>query len=111
KTFRAYTLDEAVDALNGCLNKVYAEQDDSQAAYTVAAASGRFAERACAEARSADRVSCQALVEVQGLVITVKGTVMTGDPVLRNLNYSLAQRGGKLLGYSATVDNKAGFLK
>jgi len=46
-----------------------------------------------------------------GLTITVSGGIMTGDSVLMDLGYSLGKRGGKLLGYSATLDERASVLK
>lgn len=111
KTFRAYKLDEAADVLNGCLNQLYASDSRTRRAYSVEAAAGTFSVRACPEARTADTFSCQAFIEVQGIVITVKGTILTGDPILENLNYSLSKRDNKVLGFKATLDNKAGVLK
>jgi len=111
KTFRAYDLKEAAGVLNGCLNRLYTSDAGSRRAYTVEAATGRFAVRACPEARAAGTFSCQAFIEVEGLVITIKGTILTGDPILENLNYSLQKRDSKVLGFKATLDNKAAVLK
>lgn len=111
KTFRAYSLPEAAKVLNGCLSEAYASGPRTRRAYTVSARQGRFGVRLCPEARDAGSFSCQAIVEVEGLIITVDGQILTGDPVLENLQYSVQKRGGKLLGFSATVDNKAAILK
>lgn len=42
-----------------------------------------------------------------GIKITVTGSILDGNPVVLDLNSSLAARGGKLLGFPAVVDNQA----
>ena len=112
KTFRAYSLDEAAGVLNGCLDTLYSQNDPrTRRAYTVQAHKGRFGARSCPDAQAGQTASCGAIMEVEGLVITVDGRILTGDAVLMNLNFSIQQRGGKLLGFFATVDNKAAILK
>jgi len=104
KTFRAYSLPEAAQALQGCLDQTFAGRK-----YTVTARPGRFSMRACPQA--AGQLSCQAIVEVQGLIITVDGAILMGDGALADLNFSLNKRGGKLLGFKAIIDNKAVLAK
>lgn len=104
KTFIAYTLPAAANILQGCLDQAFAGRK-----YTVTAHTGRFSMRACPQA--AGQLGCQAIVEVQGLIITVDGTILMGDGALADLGYSLNKRGGKLLGFPAIVDNKAVLAK
>lgn len=51
--------------------------------------------------------SVQARAERSGIKITVAGVLLDGNPVLLDLNSSLETRGGKLLGFPASIDNQA----
>lgn len=79
-----WTLPQAAQVTQFCLNKSY---------------------------KRAPGYSVTASVTPAGLMITVAGRVLTGDPVLMDLGYSLSKRGGKLLGYVATLDGEAAVLK
>ena len=103
-----WTLPQAVGQIQACLNKTYAVEG-ARRAYSVTAAAGRFGVRACPEA-AAGQMTCQAIMEVEGIQITVNGKILTGDSVLMDLNYSISKRGGKLLGWHAELDNKAEIL-
>jgi len=86
-----------------CLNHDY----PADGSFTVAAEAARFGVRACPESTDPNRMACQAFMEVEGIKITVNGTLAMGNPVLVDLNFSLNQRRGKLLGLYAIVENKA----
>lgn len=103
-----WTLPQAVGQIQSCVNHVYAE--GSGRGYAVSVSAARFGVRLCPEA-TAGRLSCQAIEEVEGIQITVEGRILTGDPVLSDLNYSLQKRGGKLLGYHAVVNDKAEIVR
>lgn len=105
----AWTLPQAVGQIQSCLNKVYADGDAQPRGYTVTASAARFSVRACPEA-AAGQMACEAIMEVEGIKITVSGKILTGDSVLMDLNYSLRQRGSKLLGFHAVIDNKVEIL-
>ncbi|MDE2143649.1 MAG: hypothetical protein KGL74_12640, partial [Elusimicrobia bacterium] len=92
RSLKAWTPAQAALLVQTCLNHVYA----ADGAYSVHAQAARFGQRVCPD--SAGQLSCQAIVEVVGIKITVSGVVLTGDSVLLDLNGSLTQRGGKLLG-------------
>lgn len=101
RSLKAWTPAQAALLVQTCLNHAYA----ADGAYSVRAEAARFGTRVCPE--QAGRLSCQAIVEVVGIKITVSGVILTGDSVLLDLNASLARRGGKLLGFPAIVDNEA----
>jgi hypothetical protein len=96
KPFMAWNLPQAALIVQTCLNNAY----PADGAFTVRAAVARFSVRACPDGSAA---ACRAIVEVEGIKISVDGTV-PGDAVLQDLNAAIAQRGGKLLNYYATVD-------
>lgn len=102
----AWTLPQAVGQIQSCLNKTYTEGNGRRRAYFVNVEAARLTVRVCPQAKPG-QLSCQAFEEVDGLQITVSGKILTGDPVLSDLNYSLQKRGAKLLGYHAAVENKA----
>ena len=102
RSFAPWTPKQAALLVQTCLNHAYA----AGGRYTVVAQAARFAVSVCPDAKPGT-MSCRALVEVDGIKITVAGAIMAGDSVLEDLNASLKNRGGKLLGFSAIVDNKA----
>ena len=104
----AWTLPQAVGQIQACLNKTYAPRPNERRIYSVTAEAARFGVRMCPAA--AGQLSCQAIMEVEGIKITVNGKILTGDAVLANLNYSLQKRGEKLLGFNAVLENKAEIL-
>jgi len=87
-----------------CLNHAYPQDG----AFRVTAEAARFGLRSCP--MSGDTKTCGAMMEVLGIKITVSGSIMTGNPVLSDLHFSLAQRGGKLLGLYADLDDEAQLL-
>ena len=102
----AWTLPQAVGQIQSCLNKTYTTGNGQRRAYFVNVEAARLTVRVC-PAAAPGQFSCQAFEEVDGLQITVSGKILTGDPVLSDLNYSLQKRSAKLLGYHAAVENKA----
>jgi hypothetical protein len=102
KPFVAWNVKQASLMIQTCLNHTYTTDG---AAYKVEARAGRFAVKACPG--TTDAASCRAIIEVEGIVIAVSGRIMTGNAVLSDLNYSINKRGGKLLGFYATLDDKA----
>jgi len=102
----AWTLPQAVGVMQHCLDKSYSEEGRG---YTVTAKAAKFFVPLCAPAPG--RMACQAMTEVDGIQITVEGQILTGDSVLMDLNFSLKQRDGKILGFRAAVDNQAAILK
>lgn len=82
--------------LQTCLNHVYPQNG----AYQVQAQAARFGLRACTPGGFA---SCGAIVEVDGIELSVSGTVPDGDPVLSDLGYALSRRDGRLLGFPAII--------
>ena len=101
RPFQPWTPAQAALLVQTCLNHAYA----ADGRYSVRAQAARFSQRVCPE--TAGMMTCQALVEVVGIKITVSGNILTGDTVLLDLNGTLKRRGGKLLGFPATVDNQA----
>ncbi|MDE2491749.1 MAG: hypothetical protein KGM24_12960 [Elusimicrobia bacterium] len=95
---RPWNVKQAALVLQTCLNHVY----PADAAYEVRASAARFGVRACPEA-AAGAMSCQAIVEVEGVSISVIGTVPAGDPVVGDLAYSLNVRDGMLMGFHAIL--------
>ncbi|NNN06103.1 MAG: hypothetical protein HKL90_09415 [Elusimicrobia bacterium] len=87
---------QAAIFLQTCLNHVYPQSG----AYQVQAQAARFGVRACPPGGAA---SCGAIIEVDGIELSVSGTVPDGDPVLFDLGYSLSRRSGRLLGFPAIV--------
>lgn len=102
--FVSWTLPQAVAQTQTCLDKSY-NQPGARRAYTVTAKAGKFAVRLCPQ--SANTFSCQAIAEVEGVIVAVNGRILTGDPVLMNLDFSLNKRKGLLLGWHAMLDDKA----
>ncbi|MDD5302770.1 MAG: hypothetical protein PHS14_06625 [Elusimicrobia bacterium] len=102
KPFTAWNVKQAAVLIQTCLNHSYSADGST---YYVSARVARFSVPACPAETGA--LSCQALIEVEGIAITVSGSLMTGNPVLGDLNYALQKRGGKLLGFDAALDNKA----
>ena len=92
---------QAALLIQTCLNHSYTQDD---ATYFVEARAGRFSVPDCPD--EDDGRPCRATAEVEGIRITVLGRLLTGNPVLGDLNYSLAKRGGKLLGFYALVDDQ-----
>lgn len=101
KTLLPMNPKQAALLVQTCLNHAYA----ADGAYSVRASAERFGARVCPE--KAGAMTCQAIVEVVGIKITVTGVVSAGDPVLLDLDSSLELHGGKLLGFPAIVDNQA----
>lgn len=87
-----------------CLNHAY-PQDGS---FRVTAEAARFGLRACP--MSGDSRTCGAMMEVLGVKITVAGSIMMGNPVLADLNFSLNKRDGQLVGFHAILDDEAKLL-
>lgn len=85
-----------------CLNHYYPADGQVQ----VQAQAARFGVRSCPEA-TAGSFSCEAFREVEGIKITVSGLIMTGSPVLLDLNYTVKKRNGKVLGFDTIVENDA----
>lgn len=102
KPFVAWNVKEAVQLIQTCLGRSYRTEGST---YKVEARVARFDVPACPA--KAGALSCQAIIEVEGIAITVSGRIMTGNAVLSDLNYSLNKREGKLLGFHATLDSKA----
>ena len=84
----AWTLPQAVDEVQACLNKTYGSKPGARRAYSVTATAARFQ-------------------EVAGIKISVAGRILTGDSVLMDLSYSLQKRAGKVMGYQAILDSQA----
>lgn len=101
RTLMPLNAKQAALLVQTCLNHAYA----ADGRYAVRASAERFGTRVCPEKTGA--MTCQAIVEVVGIKITVTGSILTGDPVLLDLNSTLETRGGKLLGFPAVVDNRA----
>jgi|GEM_PF-7032213 len=104
KTFLPVNPQMAAVLVQTCLNHAYAQDGD----YRVTASVARFGVRSCP--MSGDAKTCGAMMEVLGIKITVAGAIMTGNPVLMDLNFSLAKRRGQLLGFYAIVDDQAQLL-
>jgi hypothetical protein len=104
KSFAPWNVSQAAIMIQTCLNHAYAADGD----YRVTATVARFGSRACPEGGAA---TCRAIIEVVGIKIVVSGEIMTGDSVLYDLDSSLQQRGGKLMGFEATIENQADILK
>ncbi|MBI3553230.1 MAG: hypothetical protein HY077_12110 [Elusimicrobia bacterium] len=104
----AWTLPQAVGAMQNCLDKTYNQHPFARRIYFVTAKAGRFGVPMCPSAPG--MMSCQGIMEVQGIVITVSGKILTGDSVLMDLNYSLKKRSGLLLGWHTSLDNQAVIL-
>jgi hypothetical protein len=102
RSFAPWTPKQAALLVQTCLNHAYA----ADGRFSVRAEAARFGVRACPE-NVPGTMSCQAIVEVVGIKITVSGSLLTGNSVLNDLNGSLKKRGGKLMGFSAIVDNQA----
>ncbi|MFI5345512.1 MAG: hypothetical protein ACHQ51_03975 [Elusimicrobiota bacterium] len=101
RPLQPWTPAQAALLVQTCLNHAYA----ADGRYTVRAQATRFSKRVCPQNDA--MMTCQAIVEVIGIKITVAGTIMTGDSVLLDLDGTLKQREGKLLGFPATLDNQA----
>ena len=102
KPFMAWNVKQAALLIQTCLNHAYTEDGST---YRVKAEAARFTVPACPARAGA--LSCQALIEVDGIRITVSGRVMTGNAVLGDLNFSLQKREGKQLGFHAELDDQA----
>ncbi|MBI3553231.1 MAG: hypothetical protein HY077_12115 [Elusimicrobia bacterium] len=100
---RGWTLPEAVAHTQSCLDKTYFQHPFARRIYFVSAQAARFGVRACPE--NAPR-TCNAIMLVAGVKITVSGRVPAGDSVLSDIGYSLEKRHGKLYGFHAILDNK-----
>ena len=87
---------QAIGILQVCLDQRYAQRP-----YTVKVQAGRFSVPLCPSRAGAPH--CQAMEEVEGLVITVNGRVLMGDPVLMDLRHSLDKREGKVLAWHAAL--------
>ena len=103
-SFVRWNVSQAALLVQTCLNHAYA----ADGAYRVTAAPARFVSRICPNGEGA---SCRAIIEVVGIKLTVSGQVLAGDAVLLDLDTSLNQRGNKLMGFEAIVDNQAAILK
>ncbi|MFI5348812.1 MAG: hypothetical protein ACHQ2Z_04645 [Elusimicrobiota bacterium] len=101
---RAWTLPEAVQHAQSCLDKTYNRQIHTRKIYWVTAEAARFTVRACPP--NAPR-TCQGLMLVDGIKISVSGHVPASDTVLGDIGYSLQKRRGFLLGFHAIVANKS----
>ncbi len=86
KTFRAYNLPEAVNALKPCLDGVSAR-------YAVLLKDDRGVVATVKNGRGA----------ILGIVITAGTTNRVGNSMVRDLNYAISQRGGQLLGFKAVI--------
>jgi hypothetical protein len=84
-----------------CLNHTYTSDGT---AYRVQTRVARFAVPACPASLGA--LSCQEIVEVEGIRITVSGRLAAEDFVLADLSYTLKKRGGKFLGFDAVLDDQ-----
>lgn len=102
KSFMPWNVEQAAVIVQTCLNHAYAADSD----YHVEARAARFGARACPEGPR----SCKAVMEVVGIKITVSGRIMTGESVLMDLNSSLEQRGNKLMGFEATIDDQTNIV-
>ncbi len=98
KAFMAWNLPQAALIVQTCLNNAY----PADGSYTVQSSVARFGIRSCA---SKGIAACGSIMEVSGIKITINGGVLAGDSVLQDLNDSIEQRGGKLLGFFATIDS------
>ncbi|MFI5361625.1 MAG: hypothetical protein ACHQ49_06625 [Elusimicrobiota bacterium] len=99
KPFLPWNASQAAVVVQTCLNNFY----PADAGFSVRAQAARFGHR-CPNGGSA---SCRAIVEVVGIKITVSGRILTGNPVFGDLNFTLKNRGNKLLGFEAIVDDQA----
>ena len=106
KPFVAWTTKQAAQMVQSCLDRSYGP---SAKTYAVTAKVARFGVKACPD--RAGMLSCQAIIEVEGIEITVSGKIMTGNSVLSDLNFSLQKREGKLVGFHAVLDDKAVIVK
>ena len=93
----AWNVTQAAILVQTCLNHTF----PADSRYQVQAHAASFASRECPDGDGT--AACQ----VTGIKITVSGQIMDGDSVLSDLNASLKQRGGKLLGFKTIVDNEA----
>ena len=101
---RAWTLPEAVQHAQSCLDKTYNQHRMTRKIYFVTAEAARFTVRACPP--NAPR-TCQGLMLVDGIKISVSGRVPASDTVLTDIGYSLQKRRGLLLGFHAILANKS----
>ena len=108
RPFVAWTLPQAVAQTQECLDNTFNQRPNARRMYTVTAHAGKFAVRLCPQTEGT--FSCQAIAEVEGVILTISGKIMLGDGVLHNLNFSLDKRKGLLLGWHAMLDNKAEIL-
>jgi hypothetical protein len=83
----SWTLPQAVQAMQFCLNKNY----NKTSAYSVTATASNGA--------------------AAGIQIMVAGRILTGDSVLMDLAYSLRKRADKVMGWSASLDSQAVILR
>ncbi len=104
---RAWSLPEAVAHTQACLNKTYNQNPTTRRIYFVSAAQAKFSVRACPE--NAPR-TCNAIMLVDGVQITVSGRVPAADSVLSDIGFALSTRHGKLYGFHAVLDNKSEVL-
>ncbi len=85
KTLRAWTLPEAVNVLAPCLSAVSAR-------YALSLTADRGVVGTLSNGRGA-----------LGIVLSAGTTTLIGNSMVRDLNYAISQRGGKLLGFTAVV--------
>ncbi|MFI5363006.1 MAG: hypothetical protein ACHQ49_13630 [Elusimicrobiota bacterium] len=103
-TLRAWSLPEAAQHVQTCLNKTYSPLTLPRKIYWVTAEAARFTVRACPP--NAPR-TCQGLMLVDGVKITVSGRVPASDGVVSDIEYSLLKRRGMVLGFHAKLENKS----
>ena len=100
---RAFSLPEAIEHVQTCLDKTYNRHPFARRIYFVTAEAARFTVRACPP--DAPR-TCQGIMLVDGIKITVSGRAPATDSVLGDIGYSLKKRRGFLLGFNAKLESK-----
>jgi hypothetical protein len=106
---RAWSLPEAVARTQSCLDKTFNQHPLARRIYFVTAAAASFGVPVCGNP-APGAMTCDAIVEVQGVQITVSGRVPADDTAVSDLGYSLRQRNGMLYGYHAAIDDQAGVM-
>jgi hypothetical protein len=101
----AWTLPQAIGVMQSCLNKSYAQSTG----YAVTAKAAKFMVPMCKPAPG--QFGCMGMKEVDGIELSISGKILTGDSVLMDLNFSIKKRGGKLLGFPASIDDQAVILR
>lgn len=82
KPIVAWNTTQAALLVQTCLNHAYTTDGST---YRVQAHIARFSVPSCPARTGA--LSCLSLIEVDGILITVSGRIMTGNSVLSDLNY------------------------